>query len=105
YRRALGGDVVAVERRAGGRAYAPGHHEVLHAEGHAVQRPEPGAPLADGALGRLRLAARLVGVDEHERVEARVDLVDAREQRVHDHHGGALEATGHRRLTGCVTAG
>ena len=80
-RRVLGGHVVAIERRAERRAHALGDDEILHGERHAVQRPQRGAALGQRALGGPRFPPCLLGRQRDKRVEARIELVDAIENR------------------------
>ena len=90
HRGVLGGHVVAVERRAECRAHPLGHDEVLHREGHAVERPEQSTPSHQGALGRLRLPPRGLVGQRHKGVELRIDPLDPVEDRVHDLDRGDL---------------
>ena len=86
HRRGLGRDVVGVEARAEGRPDALGEDEVLGGERDTVQRPEPGAALRQRALGRARVAHRLLGRQRHEGVERRVQALDAPEHGLHHLH-------------------
>jgi len=83
-RRVLGRHVVTIERRAERRAHALGDDEILDREWHAVQRPQRHAALAQRALGRPRVAPRLIGGQRHVGVEMRIEPVDPGQDRIHD---------------------
>ena len=75
--------VLGEEPGAAGRQHAPGEHQILDRERHAVQRPQRLAR-HDGHLGGQGRLAGLLGGDGAEGVEPRVQPLDPRQHRVDD---------------------
>ena len=84
-----------VEQRPLRRGHARAVLEVLHAEGHAGERPGVLAAL-DACVDRRGLTAGGLRVEVHEGVELRVALVDGDEALVE--HLGGLALTAANRL-------
>jgi hypothetical protein len=90
--RVLGGHLGGIDQRPHRRADPLGEHEVLHGEGHAVERPEPFTTHHRG-LGAPRGVARLVRRHRDERVDGGLKRLDAREHRIHHRDGRHLLGT------------
>ena len=96
-------DVVAVDRRAVGRPHARGVLEVLDGDRQAVQRP--GRLVArERGVGRRGPAQAQLGVEGDDRVEQRVDRLDAGQVRLHDLHAAHLAPADRGRQLGRAPA-
>ena len=90
------GDVARVDPRAVRSLHAGRGRQVLEGDRDTVQRPD-GLARDERGLGGPRVRTGLARGDDAERVDARVQRIDPREERVHDLDGRDLAVADERR--------
>ena len=90
------GDVARVDPRAVRSLHAGRGRQVLEGDRDTVQRPD-GLARDERGLGGPRVRTGLACGDDAERVDARVQRIDPREERVHDLDGRDLALADERR--------